>query len=85
MTNREEKKKEFKRRLAGELIDWKEYAQYLQHNLSQAEMREKEFVWESRYFYEQDKQLSEEMGLTEEEREYICDTYMEWLEKHDKI
>jgi len=85
MTDKDEQKEEFLRVLAGTNINWKEYAMHLMHNISMAEIREKEFVWESRYFYEQDEATNKEMGFTDEQREYICDTYMEWLEKHDKV
>ena len=76
-----EKKEEFKRRLSGELIDWKEYALHQMHIVTQAEIREKEFCWESRYFYERDEEANHAMGLTDEQREWVCDEYMKWLEK----
>ena len=81
MENRDEKKEEFKRRLSGELVDWKEYALYQMHIITQAEMREKEFCWESRFFYERDEAANKEMGLDDEQREFVCDEYMKWLEK----
>ena len=76
-----DKKEEFKRRLSGELIDWKEYALHQMHIVTQAEIREKEFCWESRYFYERDEEANHAMGLTDEQREWVCDEYMKWLEK----
>jgi hypothetical protein len=76
-----EKKEEFKRRLSGELVDWKEYALHQMHIVTQAEIREKEFCWESRYFYERDEEANHAMGLTDEQREWVCDEYMKWLEK----
>lgn len=81
MTSDKEKKEEFKRRLSGELVNWKEFALYQMHIITQAEIREKEFCWESRYFYDRDEEANTAMGLDEEQREFVCDTYMEWLEK----
>ena len=81
MENEKKKKEEFKRRLSGELVDWKEYALYQMHIITQAEMREKEFCWESRFFYERDEAASKDMGLTDEQRNFVCDEYMKWLEK----
>lgn len=81
MENKDEKKEEFKRRLSGELVDWKEYALHQIHIITQAEMREKDFCWESRFFYERDEEANVAMGLDDEQREWVCDEYMKWLEK----
>ena len=80
----EDKKQEFKRKLSGEPVDWKEYALYQIHALCEAEMREKDFCWESRYFYNQEQIMNEELGLTEEQRDAISDEYIKWLEEKGK-
>ena len=80
----ESKKEDFKHKLAGSEIDWKALAMYQCHLLCEAEIREKEFIWESRYFYEKDKEMLEGLDLTEKQIERICDEYIEWLEVKDK-
>jgi len=81
----EEKKEEFKRKLSGEPVDWKEYAMHHIHVMCEAEMREKEFCWESRYFYEQEKKMHSEMGLTEEQQDQITEVYVAWCETKGKL
>ena len=55
----ESKKTEFKRKLKGEPVDWKEYSMWQMHTLVLAEEREKDFCWESRYFYNAEQKLNE--------------------------
>lgn len=81
----EDKKEEFKRKLSGEFINWKEYALYQIHTVCEAEMREKEFCPESRYFYERDIESTKAMNLTEEQRDYVCEQYVEWLKEQGKL
>ena len=80
----EDTRDEFKHKLAGTEIDWKALAMYQCHLLCEAEMREKEFIFESRYFYEQDKKMMEALGFTEMQINRICDEYVEWIEERDK-
>lgn len=77
----EEKKKEFKRKLAGEPVDWKEYAMWHIYLFCKAEEREKDADWESRYFYEQEKIMHEALGIDDQESEAIAQMYVNWLEK----
>lgn len=81
----EEKKEEFKRKLSGEPVNWKEYAMWQTHLFCEAEMREKEFCWESRWWMNAEKRMHKAMGITEEESEAISEEYMKWLEREDKL
>ena len=80
-----EKKEEFVNKLKGEPVNWKEYSMWQIHMFCQAEEREKDFCWESRYFYNAEKVMNKAMGITEEQSEAICDEYMKWLEKEGKL
>lgn len=80
-----DKKSEFKRKLSGEPVDWKEFAMHHVHLLCEAEMREKEFCWESRYFYNAEVKMNKEMGLSEEQQNAVSELYVKWLEEKGKL
>jgi len=75
---------DFKHKLAG-TVDWKALAMHQMHLISQAEIREKNFCWESRYFYETDEAMIKELELNDGQREYMYEQYMTWLEEKGKI
>ena len=78
-------KSEFKRKLSGEPVNWKEYAFYQIHAFVEAEVRERETNEESRYFMELEKAMHENMELTDEQVDAIGELYIQWATDNDKI
>ena len=78
-------KREFKRKLAGEPVDWKEYAFYQIRAFVEAEVRERETNENSRYFMELEKAMHQDMELTDEQIDTIGELYVQWATEHNKI
>lgn len=79
----EEPKQKFKRLLEGELIDWKDYALRLTRMMCEAEIREKEFCPDSRYFYQAMEKLYQEAGYTSEELDFLHAEFTKWYDENE--
>ena len=76
-------KDEFKRKLTGEPVNWKEYAFYQINALVQAEIRERENNGDVKFFAELEKAMHKNMELTEEQIDTIGELYVQWATEND--
>ena len=67
----------FKEKLADTYIDWQAYACMLLDLMVVAEIREKNFCEDSRWWYDQMMELDK--CLTEKQKEYFSDVYEDWI------
>jgi len=78
-------KEEFKRKLTGEPVNWKEYAFYQINALVQAEIRERENGGDVKFFSELERAMHKDMELTDEQIDVIGELYVHWATDNDKI
>ena len=78
MTDRDPKEI-FKEKLADTYIDWQQYCMMLIDVTVEAEIREKDFCQDSRWWYR--RMIELDKHLTDEQKEYFGDVYEDWIDK----
>lgn len=80
MTERDPKEV-FKEKLADTYIDWPAYTCMLLDLMVEAECREKDFCEDSRWWYENMKEL--DSHLTKEQINYFDMVYQDWIDRDE--
>lgn len=75
-------KEVFVEKLSDTYIDWQMYACMLIDLMVEAEIREKDFCKDSRWWYNHIKELDK--NLTNDQRIYFDEVYEAWMERDDK-
>lgn len=80
--NERDPKEVFKEKLADTYIDWQKYCMMLIDVTVEAEIREKDFCQDSRWWY--NKMIELDKCLTDEQQEYFGDVYQDWVDREHK-
>lgn len=82
--NNNKSKREFARILAGEPVDWKEYALNLLKSIEEAKHKEHSSDPNSLFYSTLEKQLNKDMHLTRKQITSINDMYIQKFKINDK-